>query len=181
MQKKEILLLYEYNYWANARVLDAAANVAEPQFVTAANLSHGSLRGTLLHMLSAEWIWRMRCQEGISPSAFLSEQEMPTLAMIRSRWQTEEQAMRSFLQGLADQDLGNTVHYTTTRGVSHKNALWHLLVHVVNHGTQFRGEAGVLLAEYGHSPGDLDLIAFLREEDTDQERLSPTHSTDAYI
>jgi uncharacterized damage-inducible protein DinB len=38
------------------------------------------------------------------------------------------------------------------------------LAHVVNHGTQSRSEAAVLLTEYGQSPGDLDLILFLREQ-----------------
>jgi uncharacterized damage-inducible protein DinB len=71
--------------------------------------------------------------------------------------------MCSFLASLSDEELAGNVQYTTTRGMPHENVLWHLLAHVVNHGTQFRGEAGTLLAEYGHSPGDLDLIAFLRE------------------
>jgi uncharacterized damage-inducible protein DinB len=43
------------------------------------------------------------------------------------------------------------------------NVLWHLLVHVLNHGTQHRSEAALLLTSYGQSPGDLDLILFLRE------------------
>jgi uncharacterized damage-inducible protein DinB len=163
VRKNDVLLLYEYNRWANARVLDAAAQVSETQFTAAATLSHGSLRGTLVHILSAEWIWRMRCQEGTSPSALLSEEEFPSLERLRRRWQREEQAMRAFLSGLSDDDLTTPVRYTTTRGVPHENVLWHLLVHVVNHGTQFRGEAGVLLTTYGHSPGDLDFIAFLRE------------------
>jgi len=104
----------------------------------------------------------MRCQEGVSPPALLTESELPTLESLRNRWQEEEQAMRAFLLSLSDERLADTVRYTTTRGVPYENVLWHLLVHVVNHGTQFRGEAGIWLAECGHSPGDLDFIAFLR-------------------
>jgi uncharacterized damage-inducible protein DinB len=157
VRKNDVHFLYEYNRWANARVLDAAARVNQTQFVAAATLSHGSLRATLVHVLSAEWIWRMRCQEGVSPFALLSAEGFPALEHLRRRWQTEEQAMRSFLNGLSDDALTGRVRYTTTQGVPHENVLWHLLVHVVNHGTQFRGEAGVLLATYGHSPGDLGL------------------------
>ena len=38
--------------------------VGQAQFLAPAGLSHGSLRGTLAHILSAEWVWRLRCQAG---------------------------------------------------------------------------------------------------------------------
>lgn len=163
MQASDILTLYEYNYWANARILEGAAKVSEAQYIAPANASFGSLHRTLVHILGTEWVWRMRCQEGISPPSLLSEKDLPTLGSLRARWQAEEQAMRTFLASLRDDDLVRSVRYVNTRGASYESTLWHILAHVVNHGTQFRSEAGMLLTEYGHSPGDVDLIFFLRE------------------
>jgi uncharacterized damage-inducible protein DinB len=163
MDKTELVTLFDYNYWANALVLDAAAKVSPDQFIAPAGLSHGSLRGALVHILAAEIVWRLRCQEGISPAALPGEEDFPTLELLRQRWANEEQAMRGFLAGLSDGDLAGTVRYTTTKGLPQENVLWQPLMHVVNHGTQFRAEAAVALSHYGRSPGDLDLIYFLRQ------------------
>ncbi len=164
MKTNEIVQLYEYKAWADARILATAAGLSTAQFLEpVARLSHGSLRGTLVHILATEIVWRLRCQEGISPTALPAEGAFPTLEALVDRWQAEEDAMRAFLGSLDDEDLDRAVRYTTTKGIPHENTLWTLLVHVVNHGTQFRGEAAVVLTGYGQSPGDLDLIFFLRE------------------
>ena len=162
MRGDDLLLLYDYNYWANARILQAAAKVSEAQFAAASTISHGGLRGTLLHTLAAEWIWRMRCHEKVSPTALFSADDFATLVDIQAKWQTEERLMRSFLAGLSDEDLDSVVEYRSTGGKPLQNVLWQILTHVVNHGTQTRSESAVLLTEYGHSPGDLDLILYLR-------------------
>jgi uncharacterized damage-inducible protein DinB len=164
MNKTDVLTLFDYNYWANARMLEAAARVSESQFIAPARLSHGSIRGTLAHTLATEIIWRLRCQEGISLSALPGESEFPNLESLRLRWVDEERAMRAFLGQLTDEAANQIVHYKTTNGVPQETVLWHILAHVVNHGTQFRAEAAVALTECGQSPGDLDLIAFIREQ-----------------
>ncbi len=163
MDKADLTTLIDYNYWANARVLDAAAQVTLEQFTAPARLSHGSLRGTLAHILGAEIIWRLRCQEGISPAAVPSDADFPTLDSLLRRWHSEEQLMRGLVASLDDADAERIVRYTNTRGVAFENPLWQILAHIVNHGTQFRSEAAVALTEYGRSPGDLDLIFFLRQ------------------
>ena len=163
MNKNDILTLFDYNYWANACVMDAAAGVAPEQYRAPAGLSHGSLRGALVHVYAAEVVWRLRCQEGISLPALPTEQEFPTLKILRESWQTEEAKMRAYLATLSDADVQGTIRYITTKGVPYENVLWNLLVHVVNHGTQFRGEAGIALTAYGHSPGDMDMLQFFRQ------------------
>jgi uncharacterized damage-inducible protein DinB len=155
--------LLEYNYWANRRVLEASRQVPAEQYAAPAGLSHGSLRGTLAHILSAEIVWRLRCQEGLSPPALFTEQDFPTFEQLAARWSAEEQAMRTFLADLGDQDIQRPVSYHDTRGRPFATPLWQILAHVVNHGSQFRAEAGVGLAHLGHSPGDLDMIVFFRE------------------
>ncbi|GAC1427597.1 MAG: hypothetical protein NVSMB65_00370 [Chloroflexota bacterium] len=162
MKAEDILTLYTYNYWATARVLSATAQVPHAQYVAPAPVSHGSLRGTLVHMLATEMVWRARCRDGLSPTAMLTETDCPTLEALQQRWRDEERVMRAYLESLSDEALGQAVSYSTSKGVPFENILWQLLVHVVNHGTQFRAEAGIVLTSYGHSPGDLDIIAFLR-------------------
>ena len=164
MNKINILTLYNYNYWANARVLNAAAQISESQLTAPTRLSHGSVHGTLAHILATEIVWRLRCHEGISPTRLPDESDFPTLESLRLRWVDEEQAMRAYLNQLTDEAIAQPVHYKTTTGTPQETVLWHILAHVVNHGTQFRGEAAVGLTELGQSPGDLDLIAFVREQ-----------------
>ena len=164
MNKSEIQTLFDYNYWANRQVLESAAGLPDGLYLAPYKLSHGSLRGALVHILGAEWVWRMRIQEGVSPSALLAEADFPTLAVLQQRWAEEERQMRVFLSSLDDSALSGLIHYNTTRGEPQQNPLWHLLVHVVNHGTQFRAEAAVAESDYGRSPGNLDFIYYLRQQ-----------------
>jgi uncharacterized damage-inducible protein DinB len=163
MQISELRLLYDYSYWATGRILEAVERLGPERFTAIQGHGCGSLQSTLVHMLSAEWIWRTRCQEGVSPTAMLDPRDFPTLAALRERWATEEAAMRGYLAQLDDEALRQQVGYARTGGQRCEDVLWHLLLHTVNHGTQHRAEVAAMLTEHGHSPGDVDLIIFLRE------------------
>ena len=102
MNKGEIITFYDYNYWANARVLAAAAKVTPEQLGAPAGLSQGSLRGALAHILAAEVVWRLRCQAGVSLPALPSEAEFPDMETLCARWREEEGAMRAYLAALAE-------------------------------------------------------------------------------
>lgn len=164
MNRDDITLLFDYNYWANGRILDAAEGLTEEQYTTTVpGMSHGSIRATLIHALAAEQIWRRRCLEGESPTTLVKEADCPTLEALRRLWVAEEAAMRAGLARLTGEALAGRVAYRTTGGAPMEGTLWQLLAHLVNHGTQHRAEAAVALTAFGHSPGDVDLIIYLRE------------------
>ena len=55
MTKDELNRLFDYSSWANHRVLRGAATLSSEDFRRDLGGSHGGVRGTLVHMLFAEW------------------------------------------------------------------------------------------------------------------------------
>lgn len=162
MNVNDLKTLYDYNYWARDRILNAAANLPDQLIIAPTSLYYGSLLGNLVHILNAEWIWRLRCQEGFSPTSFTLEEKITDLESLELASKEEETLMRAFLASVQDEDLLKPVYYKRMKGQEQTNLLWHILVHIVNHGTQHRAETAALLTEYGQSPGDIDFIIYLR-------------------
>ena len=165
MNIRDILTLYDYNYWATRRILAASVHVSPEQFLVPTAHSFGSLRGTLVHTLDSERGWRMLCQhQTLTSFNDLEEDAFPTLDVLEQRWNEEERAMRDYLAQLNDDDMISYVRYTIPEGIKRERLLWHCLLHVVNHGTQHRSEAAAILTELGFSPGELDFTAFLNDQ-----------------
>ena len=166
MNIQDILAIYEYNYWANKRILSASEKVSEKQFLAPASFPFGGLRGTIVHILDGEFGWRMFFEQNNWSAPELKAEEFPTLASVQERASQEEKEMRAYLGTLSDKELNGHRHYTNEKGEPRDRILWHCLWHVVNHGTQHRSEAAALLTDYGSSPGDLDFTVYLIETQT---------------
>jgi uncharacterized damage-inducible protein DinB len=162
MNKQDIVLLYKYNQWTNKKILDAASSVTPEQFLTPASFPHGGLRGTLVHALFAEWIWRQRW-EGTSPTYRLKPEDFHTFEALQTRWSEEERLLMAFVDGLTDERLNSKFSYKSTDGKPHERILWQAMAHLVNHGTQHKTEAAALLTAFGKSPGDIDMIYYFIE------------------
>jgi uncharacterized damage-inducible protein DinB len=164
MNKRDIQLLHDYNRWCNGRILETSAELTGEKSVAPGAFPHGGLRGTLIHALFAEWVWRMRWQ-GTPPDFRLrwKPEESPTINTLHSRWMEEEAHLTAFVAALTEEPLGAELEYTSTEGGRHKRVLWETMAHLVNHGTQHRTEAAAILTGFGQSPGDIDLIVFLNE------------------
>ncbi len=160
MDLKSLQLLYDYNAWANARVLDRSADLSQEQLLADQGASYPSLRDTLVHTMSAQWIWLSRWQ-GTSPSALHKPTEFPDVVTIRGRWDLIEADTQQFISELDPSRLAADLAYRNTRGVRWVYPLWQQMLHQVNHGTQHRSEAAMILTQFGRSPGDLDLLVYM--------------------
>jgi uncharacterized damage-inducible protein DinB len=159
VNQEDTLTLYDYNAWANARVLDAAAGLSAEQFLRDLKNSFPSVRDTLAHILGAEWIW-LRRWRGETPAALPQAPDFPTVQSLRDRFAALEQERRGFLESLSDDRLQAPFSYRDTAGKSHSLRLVQSLQHVVNHGTYHRGQITTLLRQLGGTPVSTDLSRF---------------------
>jgi uncharacterized damage-inducible protein DinB len=172
MKIDEIKLLYDYNNWANARILAACARVSPEQYATPNSYSRGGLRATIVHILDDIWQQRITLQgfyqepladEAAYDATELHEDAFPTLSMLQERWMIEQQEMRAYLDTLTEETLNETIRYVIP-GAIRERVVWHILLDAFTiHATQHRSEAATLLTAYGHSPGDLEFSMFLNE------------------
>ena len=158
MRAADIRLLFDYSYSANGRVLDAAGRLAPDEFTWLPPIRGGtSVRDILVHTLDAERGWREHLSQGQPDgSPELVPAEFPDVPTLAAAWRADEARMRAWLETLDDDALDAP---EPRRG----RPLWVCLAHVVNHGTQHRSEAAMLLTHLGQSPGDLDFTFFLRD------------------
>lgn len=156
MQKSDVLTLFDYNYWANRRILSAAAQLSDEQFSAPMELTVRNLQDTLVHQLDVEWSWRLRLQ-GEPPEVWQQQElvaaDFPTVASLVERWETDERDMRAYLESLSDADL-------EAEAAPDRYALWYYLMHILQHSAQSRADAATLLTQLGHSPGHLDFLDF---------------------
>ena len=152
--------LYDYSGWANQQVLDCAGRLTTEQLQATGSASFDSIFATLVHTLSAQWMWLSRWQ-GTSPRAMFDPADFADIETMRARWEQIEQDTQTFISRLDDQALAGVVEYTNTKGQAFAYPLWQLMLHQVNHATQHRSEVAAMLTRFGQSPGWLDLIMYL--------------------
>lgn len=151
-------LLIEYNEHANNRVLDMALALDDAALDATAGASLGSIRGNVQHVLTAQINWLSRWTKQPPPAYGLLSRDG-----LRAAYEASHAALRAFAAPLTDGDWDRVIEYKDSAGAPYAMPLGVLITHVVNHGTLHRGEAGMLLAAHGRSPGDIDFVYFVRD------------------
>jgi uncharacterized damage-inducible protein DinB len=157
--------LFDYNHWANQRVLDAAAQLTDEQFAKSLGSSFSSVRDTLAHICGGEIVWLERFQDR-SPSSFPDTSSAQTVATLREFWQPYAEKLLAFANRVSQADLDRILEYKTFNFGAYKNPLWQSMQHLANHGTYHRGQVATLLRQLGYKPLLTDLMHYYRERDT---------------
>jgi uncharacterized damage-inducible protein DinB len=154
--------LLDYTVWANHRVMRVAATLAPDDFKRDLGSSHGGVRGTLTHMMGAEWIWLERFK-GVSPTRGIDESEFADIVALRDRWTLIEEHRADWLLSLREQDCAASVSFRTLAGVAYETPLWQLVQHVANHASYHRGQVITLMRQLGARVASTDMLFWDRE------------------
>jgi uncharacterized damage-inducible protein DinB len=155
--------LVDYNYWARDRTIDAVGTLTPEQYSRAMGNSFASIRETLAHVYSAEWVWLSRWQ-GVSPTAPLSADQWPDLPSLVASWRELEAKIRAVVGGVDDAGIGRVIEYRLLSGQPGQSPFGSMVQHVVNHGTYHRGQITTMLRQMGAAPPkSTDFITFVRE------------------
>lgn len=157
---------FEYNAWADAHVLDAAAQLSDEEFVRELGASFGSVQGNLVHAAGAQGIWWSRwANEAVPP---LPRTDLPS---VQRAYDQSRQRLLAFVASLSDSDLDRVFTYVDTLGEPQERTLGPTMLHLVNHGTHHRAETALLLTALGKPPRQLDYVFFEIERAGGKPRL----------
>lgn len=162
MDLATVAALCRHDAWANERMLDAASHLTQADFVRDLKSSHGSIRGTLSHIVWAEWIWLQRWR-GVSPTLVFSPANFPDADSLRERFASVEAERSVFLRGLTDDRLLQMVEYRNLRGEPWRYPLWQQLHHVLNHSAHHRGQVATMLRQVGSTCPTTDILVYYDE------------------
>jgi uncharacterized damage-inducible protein DinB len=167
MTKHDIQLLYEYDRWANNRILQAVSKLTAEQFTRDLGGSFRSVRDTLVHIVGGEWGWLTYWREPSPSSAFLSglwdrhdalfkPDAFPDIAAVQLKWAEIEKEQAGFVANLTNESLEKMLPFQTIQV-----SLAQLMQHLANHSTYHRGQIALMLRQLGAEPVATDFHVFL--------------------
>jgi len=147
--KTYFLKLYQYNQWANKRVLDClqSQQVADERTLT-----------IMSHVISALFIWLNRI-EGKPNDAYPLWKQYSVAELIKLNAEITERWLKFVTE---TDDFNRMLVYNNYVGDPYKNNVEQIMIHLVNHSTYHRGQVAMMLRQNGLEPINTDFITYDR-------------------
>ncbi len=149
--KEHFLRLFEYNSWANLRVIDSLKEAPLDEC-----LKHFG------HIIAAQDIWlcRLRNKDWSDIEVWPS----PSSKEIQALSTQSSSSWQKFISSLSLDDFAECYTYADTQGTQCETVCADAIVHVINHSTHHRAQIALLLRQQGVQPPQTDYTYFSRLE-----------------
>jgi uncharacterized damage-inducible protein DinB len=147
--KEYFLKLYQYNQWANKRVIGT---------LTRQNVDDQKILSLMGHIVAAQFLWLHRIK-GLPPAQvkLWGEYTLPQVT------QMAEEAGKLWLEFVESNDsFDRELTYNNYVGDPYVNNVETIMIHLVNHCTYHRAQIAMLLRQKGLEPINTDFITYDR-------------------
>jgi len=153
----ELFALYEYNEWANERVIGSLRELPESDYVREMGGGWPSVRATFVHIAGATDAWAERFA-GKDVLELPKESALPKLEDATRVLRSAQEKHRAHLKTLTRETLDRPFSWKNLSGEV-KTAPFGIVVrHVVNHQTYHRGQIASMLRRLGGRPVATDMV-----------------------
>jgi len=147
--KRYFLKLYQYNAWANKRVLET---------LTRQHINDEKILSLMGHIVAAQFLWLHRIKGLPAPDVKLwgeySLDQLTTMA---------EKAGKEWLDFVeSNDDFNREMTYKNYVGDLYTNNVEMIMIHLVNHSSYHRAQIAMLLRQKGFEPINTDFITYER-------------------
>lgn len=145
--------LLHHHLWANLRLLDTCATLSEEQLDASAPGTFGSIRDTLLHIVSAEQGYLIRLT-GRQPERRFKSDDNPSIAELQEQTRQNGEALLALAAEMRASDMVEA----EWDGQRWRFPASVLLVQVINHATEHRTNVTTILAQQGVNLPEEDFL-----------------------
>lgn len=147
--KQYFLRLYQYNAWANKRVINC---------LTRQKVSDEKILSIMGHIVAAQFLWLHRIK-GLPPANVKLWGEY-SLEQVTTMAEEAGQLWLNFVE--STEDFNRQLTYNNYVGDPYVNNVEMIMIHLVNHSSYHRAQVALLLRQKGFEPINTDFITYDR-------------------
>lgn len=148
---------FQYNLWANLRLLDACERLSDAHLDAPAKGTFGSVRESLMHMFIAEEHYA-RTLTGRTPTLPLEDlAPFPGFDELRQRAKGSGEALIAFVEQAEPEKLRQILHLD---GGTYDAPVIVVVLQAIDHGIDHRTQIATALSQQDIEPPDLDSWAY---------------------
>ncbi len=154
---------FAFDHWANTHVATLLAQLPREVIeADSARFYSGSAWTLLRHMVDVEWSWLRCCQLLDMKDWVWDIYPMETLDEMLAFLAEEYPRVIAYVETLTDADLEEMIPFPSDKeGNERQRTRGDVMLHLLNHGTEHRGDLAHFLTDHNLSPGDLDYLDWL--------------------